>query len=218
MAPHKKQRADLRSRYALYMQLGFVGSLLVLIGVTNAPMRQGEINQIVLPERELVQMKEILQTVHLVDPPPPPRPLVPVEVPDDEILENDELDIDASAPIDHPLIDRLPPPAVVQETPEPEIFFKVEEPPLLIGGYEGLHKRIQYPSMARKANVEGRVTIEFVVDEQGNVTEAKVLTGIGAGCNEEALRAIEESKFEPGRQRGKAVKVRMSLPVIFRLR
>jgi protein TonB len=164
-------------------------------------------------------MEEVLQTKQVEAPPPPPKPPVPVEVPDDEILENDELDLDASLDIDEPLADLPPPPPpAVEEAPEPEIFIVVEDPPVLIGGLSELQKKIQYPPIARKANVEGRVTIQFVVDEQGNVTNAEVLRGIGAGCDEEALRAVMASKFEPGKQRGKAVKVRMSLPVTFKLR
>jgi len=219
MAVHKTSKADLRRRYPLYMQIGLVGALLILIGLTNAPMRQGDIEQLVLPEQELVQMEEVLQTKQIEAPPPPPKPPVPVEVPDDEILENDELDLDASLDIDEPLADLPPPPPPpVEEEPEPEIFIVVEDPPVLIGGLPELQKKIQYPPIARKANVEGRVTIQFVVDEQGNVTNAEVLRGIGAGCDEEALRAVMASKFEPGKQRGKPVKVRMSLPVTFKLR
>lgn len=219
MGVHKTSKADLRQRYPLYMQIGFIGALLILIGLTNAPMRQGDVDQIVLPEQELVQMEEVLQTKQVEAPPPPPKPPVPVEVPDDEILENDELDLDASLDIDEPLADLPPPPPpAVEEAPEPEIFIVVEDPPVLIGGLSELQKKINYPPIARKANVEGRVTIQFVVDEQGNVTNAEVLRGIGAGCDEEALRAVMASKFEPGKQRGKAVKVRMSLPVTFKLR
>ena len=219
MAVHKTSKADLRRRYPLYMQIGLVGALLILIGLTNAPMRQGDIEQLVLPEQELVQMEEVLQTKQIEAPPPPPKPPVPVEVPDDEILENDELDLDASLDVDEPLADLPPPPPPpVEEEPEPEIFIVVEDPPVLIGGLPALQKKIQYPPIARKANVEGRVTIQFVVDEQGDVTNAEVLRGIGAGCDEEALRAVMASKFEPGKQRGKPVKVRMSLPVTFKLR
>lgn len=219
MAVHKTRKADIRSRYPLYVQIGLIGSLLILIGLTNAPFRAGETEQIVLPEQELVQMEEILQTKQVEAPPPPPKPPVPVEVPDDTILEDDELDLDASLDIDEPIADLPPPPPPAEEeAPEPEVFFVVEDMPVLIGGMAELQSKINYPAMARKANVEGRVTIQFVVDEQGNVTNAEVLRGIGAGCDEEALRAVMASKFEPGKQRGKPVKVHMSLPVMFKLR
>ncbi len=220
MALKKTSKADLKRRYPLYVQVGLIASLLLLIGLTNAPMRKAEIPEFIMPEQELVQMEEIQQTKQQETPPPPPKPPVPVEVPDDEILENDELDLDASLDIDEPLADLPPPPPPKEDEPEPEpeIFVVVEDPPELIGGIQGLHKKISYPPIAKKAGVEGRVTVQFVVDENGDVRDAVVLRGIGAGCDEEALRAVVASKFKPGRQRGKAVKVKMSLPVTFKLK
>ncbi len=220
MALKKTTKADLKTRYPLYMQAGIILSLLILIAFTNAPIRKGELEEIVLPEQELVQMEDVLQTKQVEKPPPPPKPPVPVEVPDDEILENDELDLDASLDIDEPLADLPPPPPPKEDEPEPEpeIFVVVEDPPELIGGIKELHKKITYPPIAKKAGVEGRVTVQFVVDEQGNVRDAVVLKGIGAGCDEEALKAVMASKFKPGRQRGKPVKVKMSLPVTFKLK
>lgn len=219
MSLKKTSKADLRRRYPLFMQAGLIGSLLILIGLTNAPLTPGAMDEIVLPEQEMIEMEDITQTKQQETPPPPPKPPVPVEVPDDEILENDELDLDASLDIDEPLADLPPPPpAEEEEEPEPDIFVVVEDMPVLKGGIEGLHKKITYPPIAKKAGVEGRVTVQFVVDEQGNVQDAEILRGIGAGCDEEALRAVTSSTFEPGRQRGKPVKVRMTLPVTFKLK
>ena len=90
--------------------------------------------------------------------------------------------------------------------------------PELIGGIGSLMKTIYYPEIAKKAGVEGTVVIQFVVDTQGRVKDAIVLKGIGGGCDEEALRAVNAAKFSPGRQRGKAVAVKMSLPVRFVLK
>ena len=61
------------------------------------------------------------------------------------------------------------------------------------------------------------MTISFVVDEEGDVTEASVVKGIGAGCDEEAIRAVSEAQFKPGRHHGKNVRVKMSIPITFRL-
>ena len=164
-------------------------------------------------------MEEIIQTEQIEKPPPPPRPPVPVEVPNDEILEDDELDLDVFLDIEEVAdLPPPPPPAAVEEEPEPEIFMLVEEMPDLIGGLAGLQKSIQYPEIAKKAGVEGKVFLQFVVDENGNVVDPIVTRGIGAGCDEAAIAAILKAKFKPGKQRGKAVKVKMSLPVTFRLR
>ncbi len=98
-----------------------------------------------------------------------------------------------------------------------EIFMIVEQMPSLIGGLQSIQDEIEYPDIARKAGIEGRVFVQFVVDIQGNVVDPVVVRGIGGGCDEEAIRAVRLAKFEPGRQRGKAVKVKMSLPITFRL-
>lgn len=99
----------------------------------------------------------------------------------------------------------------------PDVFVAVEQMPKLKGGLSALAQKIEYPEEARQAGVEGNVIIQFVVDEQGNVIEPSVLRGIGAGCDREALEVVRQAEFEPGRQRGKPVQVKMSLPVRFTL-
>lgn len=98
-----------------------------------------------------------------------------------------------------------------------EVFVVVEQMPELIGGLASLQREITYPTIAKKAGIEGRVIVQFVVDEEGRPTDPVVVRGIGAGCDEEAVRAAMTTRFEPGRQRGKAVKVKMTLPVTFKL-
>ncbi len=107
------------------------------------------------------------------------------------------------------------PEASVEEAPE--IFVVVENMPELIGGLAAIQQEIRYPVIAKRAGIEGRVILQFIVDEQGRVSESKVVRGIGGGCDEEALRALQTARFRPGTQRGKPVKVKMSLPMTFRL-
>ncbi len=219
MAIRKNPKADLRRTYGIFVEIGMVVSLLLLILAFRANIQRAGDMEIQSVEQEVVQMEEILQTKQIVKPPPPPRPPVPVEVPNDEIIDDDDLDLDASLDIDEPLanLPPPPPPEEEEEEPEPEIFVVVEEMPELIGGLGEIQKKIRYPEMARKAGVEGRVILQFIVDENGNVTEPAVVRGIGAGCDREALRVVRQAKFKPGRQRGKAVKVKMSLPITFKL-
>jgi protein TonB len=219
MALRKTEKADLRTRYPLYVEIGMTLTLLLLIAAFRVDMSVDDSFDIQMADQEIVQMEEIQQTEQIEKPPPPPRPPVPVEVPNDEILEDDVLDLDVFLDIEEVAdLPPPPPPAAVEEEPEPEIFMLVEEMPDLIGGLAGLQKRIRYPEIAKKAGVEGKVFLQFVVDENGNVVDPIVTRGIGAGCDEAALKAILTAKFTPGKQRGKAVKVKMSLPVTFRLR
>ncbi len=97
------------------------------------------------------------------------------------------------------------------------VFVVVEQMPELIGGQAGLQQRLEYPEVAIRAGIEGRVTVQFVVDKLGNVDSARVIKGIGGGCDEEALRLVNTAEFKPGTQRGTPTCTRMSLPVLFKL-
>lgn len=99
-----------------------------------------------------------------------------------------------------------------------EIFETVEQMPELIGGINSLQTNAKYPEMARMAGIEGKVIVEFVVDAKGNVRDASIVKGLGGGCDEEAIRVLNEhAKFTPGRQDGRAVNVKMTLPITFKL-
>ncbi len=101
--------------------------------------------------------------------------------------------------------------------PEETFFVAVEEMPELEDGLASIQKEIRYPQEAREAGVEGRVIVQFIVNEQGEVENPEVIRGIGAGCDEEALRVVKQAKFKPGKQRGQPVRVQYSLPIIYRL-
>ena len=218
MALRKTEKADIRTRYPLYVEIGMTLTLVLLIVAFRVDMTVDDSFDVQLAQQEIVQMEDIVQTEQIEKPPPPPRPPVPVEVPNDEVLEDDELDLDVFLDIDEVADLPPPPPPASVEEPEPEIFMLVEDMPELIGGMAGLQKSIKYPEIAKKAGVEGKVFLQFVVDENGNVLDPIVTRGIGAGCDEEAIKGILKAKFTPGRQRGKAVKVKFSLGVTFRLR
>ncbi len=103
------------------------------------------------------------------------------------------------------------------ETPQDGIYTAVEDMPKLVGGLYALAQDVQYPEIAHKAGIEGRVIISFVVNEDGTTEDVVVQKGIGAGCDEEAVRVVSEAKFTPGMQDGKPVKVRMAIPITFKL-
>lgn len=157
-------------------------------------------------------------------PPPPPKVQLPeiVEVPDEEEIEEEievELDVEVT---EETVVEEI----VFEEAPEEEevdeVFTIVEDQPQFPGGMPAFYKfvgdNMKYPAQARRMGIEGRVFVQFVVDKDGTVTEVKSVKGIGAGCDEEAERVLRMSpKFKPGKQRGRAVKVRMVLPIIFKL-
>jgi TonB family protein len=103
-----------------------------------------------------------------------------------------------------------------------EIFTVVEELAAFPGGMNNLYKyfstNLTYPPQAKAAGTEGKVFVEFVVNKDGTVSDARVIKGIGSGCDEEALRVVLSSpEWTPARQRGKTVRTRMILPVFFTL-
>ena len=111
----------------------------------------------------------------------------------------------------------VPTSAEATETPQDQVFMVVEHMPELIGGMASIHSKMTYPESAHEAGVEGRVVVQFVVNEQGDVQDVMVARGIGSGCDEEAVRVVSEAKFTPGMQGGKPVKVRMAIPVTFKI-
>src|SRR5690606_16494740 len=108
----------------------------------------------------------------------------------------------------------LPPPPTQDKEKESEFIPVAEHMPAPIGGMEAIYRKVTYPDIARQAGIEGRVVLQFIVDERGNVINPIVLRGIGGGCDEAALEAIKDIKFTPGLQRGRPVKVQFQLPIV----
>ena len=106
--------------------------------------------------------------------------------------------------------------------PEPEDGWELvcgsEIQPELIGGLGGLQDRLVYPEPARRDRVEGKVVVQFVVDEEGDVVDPVVIRSPSPLLDAAALAAVAGSRFTPGQQRGRPVKVRFAVPVTFRLR
>jgi protein TonB len=114
--------------------------------------------------------------------------------------------------------------SLTYDVPEEDttIFIRSEVQPKPVGGYElfyaQLSKKLNYPKQAIRNGIDGKVYVEFVVESTGKINQLKILKGIGAGCDEEAIRVLSLINWEPGKQRGIPVNVRMVMPVIFRVK
>jgi len=115
-------------------------------------------------------------------------------------------------------------PLVVALPPEPDgdqIIDFASDQPLPKGGYAAfydyLRKNIKYPRRAQQLGIEGKVFVQFVVEKDGTLSQLKVVKGIGAGCDEEAMRVLQNTSWIAGKQRARNVRVRMVLPVTFAL-
>lgn len=213
----RRPEVDLRKYYIIFFQTGLIITLLVFIGLTKINITGSEHQEIVFSEQEIVEMEEIIQTRQEPPVPPPPRPPVPVQVPNDVIIEDVDIMIDAELNFRSDSYLPPPPPQSRDEEPDPEedFFIAVEKMPELIGGLESIQQKIKYPELAMRANIQGRVYLRFIINERGEVEEPVVVRGIGGGCDEEALRVIKQAKFTPGLQRGRPVRVQYAIPITF---
>ena len=222
MELRKNPKIDLERKRSAFFNIGLAISLTLVISAFEWKFYgDGGIVSLGEIDEDFEEIIEIPPTV--VPPPPPPvieQPIF-VEVDDNEIVEEIPVDIDVEINetdiFEDPIFDEPLP----VEKPE-EIFDIVETQPTPIGGmsafYQHVAKQMKYPRQARKMGVEGRVYVQFVIDKQGNLTDVMAVKGIGAGCDEEAGRVIQNAPaWHAGKQRGNPVKVRMILPITFQL-
>jgi protein TonB len=215
----KNPNSNLNNHYTVLLEGGLVVALVLFIIAMNVHIRPSNNNGPVAQKQQVVKMKKVHQTEQKKKPPPPSAPVVPVKVPNDVALKNQHVtfDVDLSNHQDLP----APPKehhASKSKSSQEKIFVAVGKMPKLKGGYVALQKKVKYPAQCRNANIQGRVTVQFVVNKQGKPTNVHVTRGIGGGCDEAAVTAVKKyARFTVGRQRGKPVKVQMSLPIVFRL-
>ena len=222
--PKKLPFADTHTYKPLFMTIGLVLSL----GITLILFEWKSYDETEI--LELGNAKETFEEVYEIPPtkqPPPPKPKIQhpeiVAVPDEEELEEDiELVLDVEV-TEETVIEEVQ--DLQLEEPEEEvdeIFLVVEEQPMPDGGmaafYKFLSDHMKYPETARRVGISGRVFVEFVVDKSGHITHARVVKGIGGGCDEEAIRVVKLAPpWKPGKQRGRPVRVKMTVPVYFKL-
>lgn len=210
----------LQKSYKITMEIGLILSLTISLFVVKVDFNPKKETKLVSNDyQEEIFIEEIVQTKQELKAPAPPRPVVPIEVPNDEILEDEIINIDAELDLGETFEVPPPPkPKNEEEDAEEEIFIVVEQPPVLIGGINSIQKSIKYPPMAMSAGIEGRVIVQFTINKEGKVLNPFVVRGIGGGCDEEAIRAVKEARFKPGMQRGRPVQVRYTLPITFKLK
>ncbi|MDX1672498.1 MAG: energy transducer TonB [Balneolaceae bacterium] len=210
----KKPGSDLKRYYTILLESGLIIVLLFSIMAVKIDFQPEQKELDFSTEKEVVHIDQIPTSEHKK--PTPPKPLVPVEVPNTEVIEEEIPVIDIDVIWNQQL--ELPAAPGKKDNSEEDFFVVVEEMPELIGGLSALQQKIRYPERARRAGIEGRVVVQFIVNTDGEVENPRVVRGIGGGCDEESLRAVKASRFNPGRQRGEPVRVQFSLPVVFKLK
>jgi protein TonB len=225
MEVKKIAKADLEQHKTTFTLAGFVVTLAIILLAfewTTYEKTQTDLGELT----DIAPEEEVIPIVREQPPPPPPPPPPPqvieelVIVEDDEVVE-EEIEIDTEVEVEEEVEI-----VEVEEEEEPEeapVFFIVEEMPKFPGGQGELQKyiakSIKYPEIAKENNIQGRVYVNFVVNDKGEVEKVKVVRGVDPSLDKEAIRVIKSlPKWKPGKQRGKAVKVSMSLPINFKLR
>ncbi|WP_186758541.1 energy transducer TonB [Echinicola salinicaeni] len=224
MEAKKTPQADLRGKYGLFFNAGLLISVaLVLAAFEFKSYQKAHALDLNTKADSFDKILDIPITVQ--EPPRPKTVQQPKieEVPDEEeimdkIDEVFDINLPEEVKIPEYVINEAPP---VEEKAE-EIFEVVETMPSPPGGLEGwakyLNKHLKYPTQARRMGIGGTVYLYFVVNTDGSIQDITVARGIGAGCDKEAVRVLQNApKWTPGKQRGKPVRVKMALPIKFQL-
>lgn len=223
--PKKTDKADLEKKRPLFFSISLLITMLMVVYAFE--YKQYDEEKIDLVVREVDPIEEIVEVPVTDIPPPPPQTVVQpqiIEVPDEQEIQEEikvEFDMEVTEQTKVQEFTVYDQPVEEKENVD-EIFLVVEQSAVPVGGYETFYKyvndRLTYPAQARRMRIQGRVFIEFVVDRDGSLTNVVVVKGIGAGCDEEAQKIIQESPpWTPGKQRGKPVRQRMVLPITFKL-
>jgi len=212
----KNPKADLRKLYHRTFEISLIIALVTLIAAFKFSPDASKI-ELINPEKpDLITVEDIINTVQKPDIPPPPKApqliVATIDNPPDNFLPPD---IDDYTPV--PLPD-VPPTKPDVDNSEDIIFVVVEDMPSPIGGLKALQEKVHYTEIARRAGIEGTVYIQAKISKNGDVVDATVIKGLGAGLDEEALNAVKLTKFIPGKQRGRPVNVKMTIPVKFVLK
>jgi len=224
----KSEKADLESKKGIFFQIGLIFSMAVMLVAFEWKSFDSVDYNTYSNQRINTDVEELVQITEQNTPPPPPAPPLPsivLNIVENTAQINDDITIDAEAD-ESTQVDEYKGPAIVQEeeaeVQEQEIFRVVENAPAFPGGdlarSRFLQENIKYPVMAKESGIQGTVYVTFVVERDGSVTDVKILRGIGGGCDEEAVRVIRNMpRWEPGKQRGKPVRVQFNMPLKFTL-
>lgn len=227
MEVRKNKKYDLGNYRGLFFNIGLVIALLMVIGAFEWRFYDDqELMNLGSSDIEFVESVDVPLTEQ--PPPPPPvrqlRDIKIIAVEDVEDIEEEiQLNLDIEMTEDM-VIEKTIETEIeeIEEEELEEIFVIVEDAPVPIGGlssfYQYVNENIKFPRQAMAMRIEGKVFVQFVVGKDGKLTNIEVIRGIGGGCDEEAIRILENApKWKPGKQRGRPVLVKMVLPITFKI-
>lgn len=222
----KSKKASLEDKKTLFLLMGFVMVLSLLYIAFEWTKTEVKVYQSEETTAKVEEEIEIVQTAQELPPPPPPPAPEVVEVLN--VVENDvqvesvniNTEDDKNKGVD--LNVNLTTAAPVEEEEDHVIFQVVEKMPSFPGGDQELFKflndNVKYPVIAQENGIQGRVICQFVVNKDGTIVDVEVVRSVDPSLDKEAIRVIKAMpKWTPGLQRNKPVRVKYTLPVMFRL-
>ena len=230
MEVKKSQKASLENKRLLFVEIGLIAALLAVWGAFSYSTKEKKVSDLMDVNQD-IEVEEMVPITQETPPPPPEAPKIPllsdqIDIVDDDIKVDDDMfmNLEDNANMGVEIQDYVE--QVEEEHVEEEAipFQLVEKKPKFQGGdandfSKWVNSKLVYPEIAKENGVQGRVVLQFTVNPDGSVSGVKVLRGVDASLDKEAVRVVSSSpKWEPGRQRDRAVKVTYTFPVIFQLR
>ena len=221
----KSPQASLEDKRLTYVLLGLVFVLSVCYVALEWTEKEVTKYDVVDMDFQFEEEIEIQQTTQETPPPPPPPAVQEVEVLNvvEDDVETQEIEINTEDDKDVEVVIQAPVEVVEEEEEEEVVFVVVEDMPEFPGGQQALFKylseNVKYPVIAQENGIQGRVICQFVVNKDGNIVDVEVVrSGGDPSLDKEAVRVVKSMpKWKPGKQRGKAVRVKYTVPVNFRL-
>ena len=221
----KNPQASLEDKKLTYVLIGL--AFVLSVCYVALEWTEKEVTKYEVADTEFLFEDEIEIQQTTQETPPPPPPPAPVEVEVLNVVEDDveveEIQINTEDDKDVEVVIAPPVEAPVEEEEEEVIFMVVESMPEFPGGQQALFKylaeNVKYPVIAQENGIQGRVICQFVVNKDGSIVDVVAVRSSGeASLDKEAIRVIKSMpKWKPGKQRGKPVRVKYTVPVNFRL-
>ena len=220
----KSSKASLEDKKTIYTLMGFIVALSLIYIAFEWTKKEVSIYEDVSSEVLIEDEIEIVQTAEALPPPPPPEVPEVIEVLNvvEDDVETAEIVIDTEDGKNKQVVIQAPVQVAVVEEESEVVFMVVESMPSFPGGDAALFKylsdNIKYPVIAQESGIQGRVICQFVVNRDGSIVDIEVVRSVDKSLDAEAVRVISKMpKWTPGKQRGKTVRVKYTLPVNFRL-
>ena len=225
MQVKKSENASLEKDKLVYVLMGLVFTLSLVFVALEWTEKEVKVHTVVEETVWNDEELDIQQTTQETPPPPPPPAVQEVEVLNvvEDNVETESIEVNAEDDKAEEVVIAAPVEAPVEEEEEEVVFVVVESMPEFPGGQQALFKylseNVKYPVIAQENGIQGRVICQFVVNKDGSIVDVEVVrSGGDPSLDKEAIRVIKSMpKWKPGKQRGKPVRVKYTVPVNFKL-